>query len=234
MQKKSTKRATKQVARKRDRSQTITIDLAAGQKRLEKRRLEAARLIIQMFDKSGVPDFVTDAVMDALIKASAIKGVTVWKALDDETQDFDEQLLADLFALTDGCFSLDLSKRAELAQALSTVLHSPLTAPRLFNAVGDFVTEISTPLLDDSPEMIEMALRRGQCGYGSDCPGAKDGSVCAGPETHPVWQTNEAQGREARCRACYPVTPRQRSHAQAAGFRVCRFFASHPAFCFYG
>lgn len=78
-----------------------------------------------------------------------------------------------------------LRQRQQLAGAISTILHSPLCAPRLRQALGDFVCEISTPLLDDSPEIIEMALRRGQCGYGSNCPGAADGSVCAGPETHP-------------------------------------------------
>ncbi len=87
MQKHSTKttKATKRTpARKRDRSQTITVDFAAGLRKLEKRRLagEASK-----------------------------------------------------------------KDRLRLAEAISTILHRPLTAPRLFNAVGDFITEISTPLL---------------------------------------------------------------------------------------
>ncbi len=46
--------------------------------------------------------------------------------------------------------------------------------------------------------MIELALRLGQCGYGSHCPGAKDGSVCAGPETHPpdLYETAKSKSKK--------------------------------------
>ncbi len=73
--------------------------------------------------------------------------------------------------------------RQQLAEAISTVLRSPLTAPQLYQPVADFVTEISSALLDNSPEMIEKALALGMCG--GMCPGTRDGSVCPGPEAHP-------------------------------------------------
>jgi len=76
------------------------------------------------------------------------------------------------------------ASRQRLARAISEILHNEHTAPRLLQDVGNFVTDISTPLLDDSPAMIEKALALGQCGY-TTCPGTRNGRVCSGPNAHP-------------------------------------------------
>ena len=76
-------------------------------------------------------------------------------------------------------------ERVNLANAIAEILNNPLTPPRLYNAVGNFVCDISSQLHDDSPELIARALAFGNCGY-VGCPGAEKGTICPGPEAHPA------------------------------------------------
>lgn len=147
----------------------------------EKKNKKAARHVIDLFDKTNCPDFVTNAVMDALIKASELKGVHVWH----EDGNFDETALANLFCVTQ---RLDLDRnpttpRGRLAAALAEIMSNDLTPERLHRDVGNFITDISTQLLDDSEEMIDKALAFGNCGF-VKCPGRDEGTVCPGPESH--------------------------------------------------
>ena len=69
MKKNSTKQTAKRTARKRDRSQTITIDLAAGQRKDEKQ----ADLVLA-FLNSPINNFLREAVVEALAEAARRSG----------------------------------------------------------------------------------------------------------------------------------------------------------------
>jgi len=187
MPRKNTKRTTKQKAQKRDRSQTITIDLAAGQRRHEKQ----ADLILALLN-SPINNFLREAIVEALAEAARRSGhshlaptlkngkVVVSENSNPHFQDL-RRNLANLLCFTfQKDFTLRLSERAELAHAISTVLKSRLTPPRLEQVVGDFITDTTNSMLHEwqnSPETVERVLASGQCGYGS-CEGTNDESIC--------------------------------------------------------
>jgi hypothetical protein len=77
-----------------------------------------------------------------------------------------------------------VAERVKLAAAISEILSNPLTPTRLYNEVGNFITDVSNKMNDDSPEIIEKILAFGECGF-ILCPGTTDGSVCPGPDAHP-------------------------------------------------
>jgi hypothetical protein len=98
------------------------------------------------------------------------------------TEDFDAKGLAELFEASLGIRLR--TPRSRLARAISEILNNKLTPTRLYNEVGNFVTDVSNKLMDDSPEIIEKILAFGECGY-LLCPGTADGSVCPGLDAHP-------------------------------------------------
>ena len=99
----------------------------------------AARKVIALFEVKGVPDFVTDAVMDALKHAAAIKRLHIWKQKGDE-EVFDSAALSNLFAITP-MLSLDPSEKQRVTDATAEILRNPQTPSDLFCAVAEFVTE---------------------------------------------------------------------------------------------
>jgi hypothetical protein len=93
------KTTTKKAAKGKAAAEVI--DLVA-----EDRKCAAgARLVRSLFGHPGVPDFLTDAVMDAIGKASVKTGVKYFQIEHGEGGpylgvDFDMKGLADLFAVT--------------------------------------------------------------------------------------------------------------------------------------
>lgn len=116
---------------------------------------KAARLIVRLIDKSAVPDFVTDAMMEAIGRAAQVKGIYPWRDKDG-FEEFDPNRLAELFAVSK-LLSFN-NPHARLAQALAEILDNNKTPIALYNSTGDFVTEVCTPLLDNSSATIEKAL----------------------------------------------------------------------------
>jgi hypothetical protein len=139
--------------------------------------------ILTWFD-SPTPDFISDAVMDAITRACEHFGIEEPEyevGYQGQTCD----VLTQLFAKTK-MFKLDDIENSlgDLSWAISHILNSSAAPARLRQSVGEFVTDISTPLLDDSQEIIEKALGFGQCGYGL-CPGSDDPlNPCPGPDAH--------------------------------------------------
>jgi hypothetical protein len=200
MQKKSSKkRATKQSARKCGGAEPTeylengheVLDLAAAS-RNDKR---AANQLLAVMESEIVPRWVREALADALVEAAQRKEspllapvlqdgtVTVTPNSNPYFQNL-RRNLATLIGITPGNFTLRLSDREQLAQAISTVLNSKLTPPRLERAVGDFIcdtTSYMTTAWQNSPETVEKVLASGRCGYG-DCKGTNDGSICGGPD----------------------------------------------------
>jgi hypothetical protein len=134
-----------------ERGETI-LDISAEQTRYE----TAARFIIDMFSVENMPDFITDAVMNVLLKASEIKGIKMW---DDAAEDFSARGLAELLAVS-RMLSVEAERgsREELAMHLSAVLNHPETPVSLFNAVGDELTELSNSIDMNSPGYITRVL----------------------------------------------------------------------------
>lgn len=173
MRQKNTKRATKRIARKRGAAEPTeyiekgheVLDLAAGE-RNDKR---AANQVMAVMEAEIVPRWLREAIAENLAEAARRIGspnlvpvladgkVSVVPNDNPFYQDARKNLKT-LISLTQSEFTLRLSERATLAHAISTVLHSEETPVLLYNSVADFIADISTPLIDDSPETIERAL----------------------------------------------------------------------------
>ncbi len=135
--------------------------------RVDEENKKAARQVINLLNAEIIPLWLRENVVDALADAArrldhallapALKNgkVTIVENPNPHFQDI-RRNMANLLLFTQG--ALRMSARAKLAHAISTILNSEETPVLLYNAVGDFVTDISTPLLDDSPEIIEKAL----------------------------------------------------------------------------
>ncbi len=122
--------------------------------RLEKYS-EAAHRTITLFNGSpGVPDFLTNAMMFALDEAAKIKGIRIYKKLEDNSEDFDAEGLAQLFAASaflslkneathgDGeATQLSATDRDRIARAVADILTIKGVPASLFNKVADFITE---------------------------------------------------------------------------------------------
>lgn len=146
------------------------LDLAAGGRNDK----QAARQVLAVIESETVPRWLRETVVEVLAEAARRIGsphlapvleegkVTVLPSTNPHFQNVSSNL-ADLICFTNRSdFSLRLSERAKLAHAISTILNSEETPVLLYNCVGDFVTDISTPLLNDSPEVIEKALALGE------------------------------------------------------------------------
>jgi hypothetical protein len=185
MPRQHSKRTTKRVARKpgareteqyRDSNGELVLDMVA----VERNHKRAAEQVLALLDSEIMPLWLKEAVEDAIVETGRQKigssftsftpvhrafaaGDSLnrltgrWLGVDKDPKVV--KILADLFCLTSGNqFTLHLSEREKLARAISEILNSKITPGPLRNAVGDFVTDICTPLLDDSPEIIEKAL----------------------------------------------------------------------------
>jgi hypothetical protein len=108
--------------------------------RVSAERRNAARKVIALFETAGVPDFLTDAMTDALAKASVIKEINLWKPKGD-AEVYDVAALSSLFAGTSPMFSLDRSDKQRVIDATAEILRNPQTPGDLFEHVAEFVTE---------------------------------------------------------------------------------------------
>jgi hypothetical protein len=136
MQKKNStaKKPTKRTARRK-----VDIDLVAEHEKFVK----VAKQVEQLFNNSpGIPDFLTNAMMNALSEAAKSKRVTIWKEMDGG-EDFDVEALADLFVLS---------------QSLDIEMHNNAAARADFEAewLAENELQIHNPI-DLDPEWVELS-----------------------------------------------------------------------------
>lgn len=148
--------------------------------------------ILTLFD-SPTPDFINDAVVDAIGRACDHFGIDEPEyeiGYQGQTRD----ALTQLFAKTKMFNLRDIeTPLSDLSWAISTIVKSPIAPERLRRSVGDFATDINQ--LDESPEGIERALGFGVCGYGS-CRGSGDPlNPCPGPES-PIHTRKDEENEE--------------------------------------
>jgi hypothetical protein len=145
---------------------------------------QAAAKVVALFEPPHVPDFVTDAVMDALVRAGRLKQINVWQ--DSPSMDLSRRSLAKLFAVSKMLrLDVDENSTAALASLIAAILAHPAAPSRLYQEVANFVNDVSQEHLNEichTKHFIEKSLERGSCGYVL-CPGSTDG-VCPGPESH--------------------------------------------------
>ncbi len=137
----------------RNNTNAGTLDLVAAQKELERQAVA-----VLAFINSDAPDFITDAVNDAIAEAARRTGFRS-PTYDDDHESKREtiKILAALFSQTRLLTLRPQNTRAELAEHLSAVLRHPETPVNLFNAIADELTEL---LEYDwrTPDMIQRAL----------------------------------------------------------------------------
>jgi hypothetical protein len=142
------------MTRKREtkEKQRADIDLTREQARYE----IAAQFVIDLYAVERLPEFVTNAVMDALLKASALKGINIW---EPDGEEFSLRALVNLFALTP-MLRLEPSpdSREALAAHIAGVLNHPLCPVNLYDAIGDEVATLSRELDHDAPDHIRRVL----------------------------------------------------------------------------
>jgi hypothetical protein len=157
------------------RVKTVTLDLAAEQERYERQ----ADALMRYF-KASCPNFITDALIDAIIRAGKKVKFPTPTYLPEESKAARRKMLADLFSQTQMLNRPD--ERERLALAMSEILNNDLTPERLHRDVGNFYCDISNRLNVDTTERISEALAFGECGFTS-CAGTTDGTVCPGPDS---------------------------------------------------
>lgn len=122
----------------------------------------AARQVIALFELPGVPDFLTDAMMIALGKASAIEKIDLWKP-KSEAEVFDPLAVTKLFAYTQSLSLKPNTPKDRVVEAVNEILTNPQTPGDLFEHVAEFVTETlnnngdSDQLVHTSP-MLSLIL----------------------------------------------------------------------------
>lgn len=132
-----------------------TWDLADEQKQCE----QAAQYLIDILETvPKMPDFITCAVIDALIKAARLKSINIWREAANGGEELDPRGLADLITVTQGSFSLRQSAQAELAGHVSAILKHRNTPAALYNALACAVCDLSNNIDDDTPEYVEYVL----------------------------------------------------------------------------
>jgi hypothetical protein len=121
-------------------------------------RMECERKAQATLDFTGtdVPDFISDAVIDAIAAAGARTGFPTPNY--DEPAAEQRRMLADLFAGTDGNFSLRKSGREALAEHIAAIMANPETPTALYNALADELASMSSRIDHNSPAMIERSL----------------------------------------------------------------------------
>ncbi len=141
----------------RARRRTESLDLVAVQESAVQESIERQADAVLAFTGSGVvPDFISDAVIDAIEEAAQRTGFPAPTYAPEEKDT--RRKLVDLFSQTRHLsLRAQQNTREELARALSAVLNHPDTPSSLFNAVGRELTELLTPDWT-LPEMIERAL----------------------------------------------------------------------------
>jgi len=163
MQKQNTKRATKRVAHKRDRSQTITIDFAAGERKDQKQ----ADLILA-FLSSPINNFLRETIVEALAEAAWRSGhshlaptlkngkVVVSENSNPHFQDLRRNLKNLLLFTSNEDFTLKMSEREQLARHILGIYKNPETPVRLYNHVANFLTDGTGLKVFDAPGDVSL------------------------------------------------------------------------------
>jgi hypothetical protein len=136
-----------------------------------------ARYVIQ-FINSSAPDFITDAVMDAILSAGEQFEFETPFQHEDETEGESAKILSEMFAGLHPTYSQrgkqpDPNSREVLAQHIAGVMAHPLTPFRLYHDIGDYISDEGSELwneLECDPEFIKRILDKKTCGY-ILCPG---------------------------------------------------------------
>jgi hypothetical protein len=120
---------------------------------------QSARTLLD-FLNSGVPDFITDAAMSALERGAARRGFELPTFDPDEPKTVAVERLAQFIASTPPAFTL---RRADdsldsLAEHLSAVIKHPLTPALLYHDITNRMTDFSSCIDFDAPEMIARAI----------------------------------------------------------------------------
>ncbi len=126
-------------------------DLVGEQAKLE----IAAQFIIDLFVVEEVPNFLKLAVESTLDGAAESAGVTIW----NEQEGYILRAMADLFAMTR---ELTLDKKDSSAETLAAhiaaILEHPETPDALYNDIAERITDMSSHVDFQTPEMIERSL----------------------------------------------------------------------------
>ena len=163
-----------------DKGVELFSDIVDEAKLDERDRVQGEVNSMLTFFDSSQPEFINDAVVDAIGRACEHFGIDEPEyevGYEGQTRD----VLTQLFAKTKMLELRDIeTPLSDLSWAISTIVKSPIAPERLRRDVGDFATDINE--LDESPEGIEKALGFGVCGYGG-CPGTGDPlNPCPGPD----------------------------------------------------
>ncbi|MGI9069124.1 MAG: hypothetical protein ACR2HX_22320 [Pyrinomonadaceae bacterium] len=109
----------------------------------EQERCEQQADAVAMFltlgdcDNASTPDFVTDAVIDAIDEAGDLLGLPTPTYGDEESQTERRKLLIKLFSQTKMLRLRD--DQIRVARALHELYHNPQTPTQLHEALGEFV-----------------------------------------------------------------------------------------------
>lgn len=131
------------------------LDLADEQSKLE----IAAQFIIDLYEVEKIPDFICDAVTDALNKASISQNIDIWQSDKDGDMELSRRGLADLFTHARMLSVAPVpNSTAALALGLADILNNPHTPVHLFNGIADVVSSMGSAIDYHTPEMINRAL----------------------------------------------------------------------------
>ncbi len=136
----------------RSRQSIETLDLVAVQKGLE-RQADA----VLAFTGSDAPDFITDAVNDAIDEAARRTGYPA-PTYEPEEKDT-RRILANLFSQTRFLNLRTHDTHAELARLITAVLRHPLLPSGVYDDLSRSVVELSTHKAWEDRQYVEALLR---------------------------------------------------------------------------
>jgi hypothetical protein len=135
-----------------------TWDLAAEQERCEQ-QADAVLYFLTLDEcaNASTPDFVTDAIVDAIAEAGVLVGFPTPTYAPEESEAQRRKMLAELFSQTQ---MLRLRDR-NVQRAVLELLHNPETPGDLYEAVAGFLCERSNigPNLFHTPEGVNALLK---------------------------------------------------------------------------
>jgi hypothetical protein len=132
-----------------------TLDITAEQEKCEK----AAHQIWGFLNAEGIPEFLTEAMNDALDAASMKAGIPYWQSDEKEGVRLDLRGMSDLIAITKNVrFKIKKEGNAELAAQLSAILKNPACTTALYNCIGETIVNMANDVDPDGADYIERAL----------------------------------------------------------------------------
>jgi hypothetical protein len=114
----------------------------------------AAKLVKQFLESRGIPDYLTNAVMDAISAAAQLKQINYW---NEDGGDFDMDGLATLFLASQ---DVDLRHGPDaIAFHVSELLNNSECPTALHNAIGEAVCTIGSGKIGDSLRVVAAQVR---------------------------------------------------------------------------